>query len=30
VDLLSIDSLSDGQIATILERARYWFNENRQ
>jgi aspartate carbamoyltransferase catalytic subunit len=30
VDLLSIDSLSDEQIATILERARYWFNENRQ
>jgi aspartate carbamoyltransferase catalytic subunit len=30
VDLLSIDSLSDGQIATILERARYWFNEGRQ
>jgi len=30
VDLLSIDSLSDGQIATILERARYWFNENHQ
>ena len=30
MDLLSIDSLSDGQIATILERARYWFNENRQ
>lgn len=30
MDLLSIDSLSDEQIATILERARYWFNENRQ
>jgi len=30
VDLLSIDSLGDAQIATILERARYWFSENRQ
>ena len=30
MDLLSIDSLSDEQIATIIERARYWFNENRQ
>jgi len=30
VDLLSIDSLSDEQIATILERARYWCSENRQ
>jgi len=29
VDLLSIDSLSDGQIATILDRAAYWFAENR-
>ena len=30
MDLLSIDSLSDEQIATILERARYWCKENRQ
>jgi aspartate carbamoyltransferase catalytic subunit len=30
VDLLSIDSLSDAQIATILDRSRYWFSENRQ
>jgi aspartate carbamoyltransferase catalytic subunit len=30
VDLLSIDSLSDSQVATILERTRYWFKENRQ
>jgi len=30
VDLLSIDSLTDTQIATILDRARYWFSENRQ
>ena len=30
MDLLSIDSLGDAQIATILERARYWFSENRQ
>jgi aspartate carbamoyltransferase catalytic subunit len=30
VDLLSIDSLSDEQIATILDRACYWFSENRQ
>jgi aspartate carbamoyltransferase catalytic subunit len=29
VDLLSIDSLSDGQIATILDRAAHWFGENR-
>jgi aspartate carbamoyltransferase catalytic subunit len=29
VDLLSIDSLSDGQIATILDRADHWFGENR-
>jgi len=30
VDLLSIDSLTDTQIATIHDRARYWFSENRQ
>jgi aspartate carbamoyltransferase catalytic subunit len=30
VDLLSIDSLSDEQIAAILDRAGYWFSENRQ
>jgi aspartate carbamoyltransferase catalytic subunit len=29
VDLLSIDSLSDDQIATILDRAGHWFAENR-
>jgi aspartate carbamoyltransferase catalytic subunit len=29
VDLLSIDSLSDAQVATILDRAEYWFTENR-
>jgi aspartate carbamoyltransferase catalytic subunit len=29
VDLLSIDSLNDGQIATILDRADHWFDENR-
>ena len=29
MDLLSIDSLSDGQIATILDRADHWFAENR-
>jgi len=29
VDLLSIDSLTDGQIATILDRGEYWFGENR-
>ena len=30
MDLLSIDSLSDSQVATLLDRARYWFSENRQ
>jgi aspartate carbamoyltransferase catalytic subunit len=30
VDILSIDSLSDPQIAAILERADYWFSENRE
>ena len=30
MDLLSIDSLNDAQLADLLERARYWFNENRQ
>ena len=30
MDLLSIDSLTDGQIATLLERARYWCSESRQ
>jgi aspartate carbamoyltransferase catalytic subunit len=29
VDLLSIDSLSDAQVATILDRAEHWFTENR-
>ena len=29
MDLLSINSLSDGQIETILDRADYWFEENR-
>ena len=29
MDLLAIDSLSDDQIATILERAEHWFAENR-
>jgi aspartate carbamoyltransferase catalytic subunit len=29
VDLLAIDSLSDDQIATILDRADHWFGENR-
>ena len=29
MDLLSIDSLTDGQIATILDRGEHWFGENR-
>jgi aspartate carbamoyltransferase catalytic subunit len=29
VDLLSIDSLNDDQVAAILERAAHWFDENR-
>jgi aspartate carbamoyltransferase catalytic subunit len=29
VDLLSIDSLTDDQVATILDRAQHWFAENR-
>jgi len=29
VDLLSIDSLNDAQVATILDRAEHWFAENR-
>jgi aspartate carbamoyltransferase catalytic subunit len=29
VDLLSIDSLSDAQLAAILDRADHWFAENR-
>jgi aspartate carbamoyltransferase catalytic subunit len=29
VDLLSIDSLSDDQVAAILDRSRHWFAENR-
>jgi len=29
VDLLSIDSLNDAQIATLLDRADHWFAENR-
>ena len=29
MDLLSIDSLNDAQIATLLDRADHWFAENR-
>ena len=29
MDLLSIDSLNDTQVATILDRAEHWFDENR-
>jgi aspartate carbamoyltransferase catalytic subunit len=29
VDLLSIDSLDDAEVATLLERADHWFAENR-
>ena len=29
MDLLAIDSLSDDQIATILDRADHWFGDNR-
>ncbi len=29
MDILSIDSLTDGQIATILDRADHWFAQNR-
>ena len=29
MDLLSIDSLNDTQVATILDRAEHWFAENR-
>jgi aspartate carbamoyltransferase catalytic subunit len=29
VDLLSIDSLNDAQVATILDRGQYWFGRNR-
>ena len=29
MDLLAIDSLSDDEIATILDRAEHWFGENR-
>jgi aspartate carbamoyltransferase catalytic subunit len=29
VDLLSIDSLNDSQVATILDRTEHWFAENR-
>jgi aspartate carbamoyltransferase catalytic subunit len=29
VDLLSIDSLSDGEVAALLDRTQYWFGENR-
>jgi aspartate carbamoyltransferase catalytic subunit len=29
VDLLSIDSLTDDQVTTILDRAAHWFAENR-
>jgi aspartate carbamoyltransferase catalytic subunit len=30
VDLISIDSLSDGEIAAIVDRAEHWFAQNRQ
>jgi aspartate carbamoyltransferase catalytic subunit len=30
VDLLSIDSLDDAQVATILDRGEYWFGRNRK
>ena len=29
MNLLSIDSLNDDQVATILDRADHWFAENR-
>ena len=29
MDLLSIESLNDGQIETILDRADFWFEQNR-
>lgn len=29
MDLLSIDSLTDGQIETLLDRGEHWFAENR-
>ncbi len=29
MDLLSIDSLTDSQIGTILDRSAHWFDENR-
>ena len=29
MDLLSIDSLSDDQIATILDRGQHWFDQLR-
>ena len=29
MDLISIDSLSDAEIGTILDRGRHWFDENR-
>jgi len=29
VDLLSIDSLNDAEVATLLDRADHWFAENR-
>ena len=29
MDLLSIDSLNDGQVATILDRTEHWFGENQ-
>ena len=29
MDLLSIDSLNDSQVATILDRTEHWFAENR-
>lgn len=30
MDLLSIDSLTDGQIGAILDRAAHWFDANRE
>ena len=29
MDLISIDSLSDAEIGTILDRGRHWFDQNR-
>ena len=30
MDLLTIDSLNDQQVATILDRGQYWFGRNRE